>query len=69
MDNLDNMRKKVEEHIEKTMHVSSDERVKRLETCFSCPYFIKSNSRCGKCGCDMKIKTKFKKFKCPDGKF
>lgn len=69
MNQAEEMRKKIEEQIEKNLFVSPEVRVKRLEICFKCPYYINSNSRCGKCGCDMKIKTKHKNFKCPDGKF
>ena len=37
----------------------------RISICESCEFYIKSTTNCKKCGCFMKIKTKFKAMSCP----
>ena len=41
----------------------------RFSICKECPELIKLTNQCKKCGCFMKIKTKFKQAKCPLGKW
>lgn len=69
MEDFNKLRKDLEEQIERNLYVPTEIQVERLKICNKCPFFVKSNSRCGKCGCDMNIKTKHKNFKCPDGRF
>jgi hypothetical protein len=45
---------------------------KRWELCFSCEHFNNDSvipSRCMKCGCGMKLKTRLQAAKCPIGKW
>lgn len=44
---------------------SDDEIEKRIAICESCEFYIKSTTNCKKCGCFMKMKTKFKDMSCP----
>lgn len=37
--------------------VKADIRNERLETCRSCPSFIKDSKRCSECGCNMQMKS------------
>ena len=37
----------------------------RIAICESCEFYIKSTTNCKKCGCFMKIKTKFDGMSCP----
>ena len=41
----------------------------RLNTCKRCPDLIKSTMRCGKCGCLVEHKAKWKTTKCPADKW
>ena len=50
------------------MLVTEQQQAERLSICRSCP-FIKKMDLCGKCGCFMTAKTKFKRSKCPIGKW
>ena len=43
---------------------SKEEADKRMNICSNCPELTK-RSRCKKCGCFMKIKTKLKRVSCP----
>ena len=47
---------------------SEEEHDKRFSLCKSCEY-LSEKERCMKCGCFMKIKTKFAAMKCPIGKW
>ena len=50
----------------KSMKLASDVEIeKRISICESCEFYIKSTTNCKKCGCFMKIKTKFKAMSCP----
>ena len=49
-----------------TLDLASDVEIeKRISICESCEFYIKSTTNCKKCGCFMKIKTKFKAMNCP----
>ena len=41
----------------------------RYNECLKCEYFTKSIGQCRKCGCPMKLKTKFSWASCPIGKW
>lgn len=41
----------------------------RYRTCQLCPWFDPILKLCDDCGCFMPIKTQFKKFSCPQGKW
>lgn len=41
----------------------------RYRTCKLCPMFDDVKKLCDECGCYMPIKTQFKKFSCPQGKW
>tara|TARA_R110000737_G_scaffold105398_1_gene138476 strand:+ start:553 stop:942 length:390 start_codon:yes stop_codon:yes gene_type:complete len=38
----------------------------RLEACNACPHLKKSSMRCGKCGCFLEHKAKWRTSDCPD---
>ena len=38
----------------------------RLKACEACPHLIKEKMRCGKCGCLVEHKAKWKTTNCPD---
>lgn len=40
----------------------------RINICMQCP-FLKKHTRCEKCGCFMKVKTRLGGSKCPEGKW
>lgn len=44
-----------------------EEAERRLKICFGCPHLNKT--RCGKCGCFLKVKTRSPKSKCPDNRW
>ena len=46
-------------------NVSTEDYIDRLDTCNGCAHFIKKSMRCGKCGCLMQHKAKWKTSKCP----
>ena len=49
-----------------SLDLASDVEIeKRISICESCEFYIKSTTNCKKCGCFMKIKTKFKAMSCP----
>lgn len=48
-------------------NVTSEEKQARLDICNGCQFFDKKNSRCGKCGCMMQIKTGWSSASCPIG--
>lgn len=41
----------------------------RLNTCKGCEFFNHVQERCGKCGCNMAVKTYLRAEKCPVGKW
>jgi hypothetical protein len=41
----------------------------RIKICRECEYYSKQFYSCKKCGCFMPIKTRFKVFSCPVGKW
>ena len=47
-------------------NVSKKDYEERLEACGNCVYFIKDRMRCGKCGCLIEHKAKWKTAICPD---
>ena len=50
-------------------NVSTEDYIDRLDTCNSCPHFIKKSMRCGKCGCLLQHKAKWKTSDCPVNKW
>lgn len=44
-----------------------EEAERRLQICFKCPHV--KNTKCGKCGCLLKAKTRSPKSKCPDNRW
>ena len=40
----------------------------RIKTCLGCEH-LKKHTRCDKCGCFMKVKTRLAAAKCPIGKW
>jgi len=47
-------------------NVSAENYEARLEECKKCPLLIKSTMRCGKCGCLIEHKARWKTTNCPD---
>ena len=47
-------------------NVSHKAYTERLEACSKCPYLIKESMRCGKCGCLLEHKAKWRTTTCPD---
>tara|TARA_R110000744_G_scaffold72123_1_gene145084 strand:- start:119 stop:535 length:417 start_codon:yes stop_codon:yes gene_type:complete len=41
----------------------------RLLTCDACPHLLRHMMRCGKCGCLVEHKAKWKTTTCPEGKW
>jgi len=41
----------------------------RLNVCKGCEFFNQLQERCGKCGCNMAVKTYLRAEKCPVGKW
>ena len=50
-------------------NVSSENYIERLKICNACPFLIKEKMRCGKCGCLVEHKAKWKTTTCPEGKW
>ncbi len=46
-------------------NVSQDDYKQRLSDCNSCEHLIRDKMRCGKCGCLVEHKAKWKTTKCP----
>ena len=46
-------------------NVSTESYVKRLDACNACPFLIKDAMRCGKCGCLLEHKAKWRTSDCP----
>ena len=47
-------------------NVSQRTYVERLDACKKCPHLLPENMRCGKCGCLLEHKAKWKTTTCPD---
>jgi hypothetical protein len=50
----------------------SDEAKRRLDICRACSeWYVAENDRCAhpKCGCFLRIKTRLRAMRCPDGKW
>ena len=50
-------------------NVTSRSYLKRLETCSSCPHLLEEKMRCGKCGCLVEHKAKWRTTTCPDNRW
>ena len=50
-------------------NVSDVDYKERLLTCDACPHLMRHLMRCGKCGCLVEHKAKWKTTTCPDGKW
>tara|TARA_R110000744_G_scaffold114902_2_gene214876 strand:- start:1941 stop:2357 length:417 start_codon:yes stop_codon:yes gene_type:complete len=48
---------------------TKDDYKERLLTCDACPHLLRHLMRCGKCGCLVEHKAKWKTTTCPDGKW
>lgn len=46
-------------------NVSPENYEKRLEACGKCPFLVKESMRCGKCGCLLEHKAKWRTSDCP----
>jgi hypothetical protein len=46
-------------------NVSPESYIKRLAACEECPFFQKEKMRCGKCGCLLEHKAKWRTSDCP----
>lgn len=50
-------------------NVSQEDYIARLSDCNSCEHIIRDKMRCGKCGCLIEHKAKWKTTTCPIGKW
>tara|TARA_R100001594_G_C4028169_1_gene260701 strand:- start:864 stop:1160 length:297 start_codon:yes stop_codon:yes gene_type:complete len=50
-------------------NVTPTDYARRLDICMSCEYLKKSAMRCGKCGCLLEHKAKWKTSDCPEEKW
>ena len=50
-------------------NVSPEDYTARLSECNSCEYIIRDRMRCGKCGCLIEHKAKWKTTSCPDSRW
>jgi|2_EtaG_2_1085320.scaffolds.fasta_scaffold10283_4 hypothetical protein len=55
-------------HFSNYLHADPDIILDRMRICSKCE-FLKKYTRCEKCGCFMKIKTRLAPVKCPIGKW
>ena len=46
--------------------VSQEVYMERLDACNKCPFLVKDQKRCGKCGCMLEHKAKWESADCPD---
>ena len=61
-----NLTKSVVEHAKTGgQNVTAEEKQARLDICNSCEFYNKNAGRCGKCGCNMPIKTGWASASCP----
>lgn len=62
--------KEVTNHIANGMkHVDQEVLEERLAICHACEFFNKEMNRCGKCGCFLNVKAKWKSSSCPISKW
>ena len=47
-------------------NVSEEDYQERIDACFKCEHFLEALNRCGKCGCLVEFKARWKTTKCPD---
>ena len=47
-------------------NVTKSRYIQRLAACEACPYLLKEKMRCGKCGCLIEHKAKWRTTDCPD---
>jgi len=52
-----------------SLRVDNEAAQKRLNVCKGCAFFNQQQERCGKCGCNMAVKTYLRAEKCPIGKW
>lgn len=50
------------------MFADQDVVIARMKQCLNCEH-LKKHTRCAKCGCFMKVKTRLAPAKCPIGKW
>jgi hypothetical protein len=61
-----NLTKSVVEHVKTgAAEVTPEEKQARLDICNGCEFYNKIQGRCGKCGCNMPIKTGWSSAVCP----
>lgn len=49
--------------------VSEKDYQERISECFKCEHFLENLNRCGKCGCLVEYKARWKTTKCPDNRW
>jgi len=50
-------------------HVSPEEKQRRLSICDGCPFLIRDQNRCSKCGCQVQAKSSWASSHCPELKW
>lgn len=50
-------------------NVSEEDYQERIDECFKCEHFLENLNRCGKCGCLVEYKARWKTTKCPIDKW
>ena len=50
-------------------NISPEEYATRLDICNGCEHLKKASMRCGKCGCLLEHKAKWKTADCPDNRW
>lgn len=64
---ISNFTKTFGEHIVNGMeNVPTNEYAERLDACSKCPHLRNKHMTCGKCGCFVEHKAKWKVSECPD---
>lgn len=57
-------------HAADGLQVATDaDQEKRRAICRACPVFNAKNSECRVCGCNLKIKTRWRSSRCPDSRW
>ena len=51
------------------LQLSTEDANSRLSICRGCEFFDSVSERCGKCGCNMAVKTYLRAERCPIGKW
>ena len=65
---MKNFSKELVTFVKKGMpNVSEEDYQERLDDCFNCEHFLENLNRCGKCGCLVEYKARWKTTKCPIG--